>query len=102
MGGQPQDIYLEGNGAGTCHVELTFGNGVTSSVDLDFTSHWIGCGSDPHACGEEFLAVSADGSPYMPISVADPTCDAGLDASFEADAASDAAVDAQADAGEDG
>jgi hypothetical protein len=35
-----QDIALQGNDAGTCRVALTFGNGATSSVDVDFMSMW--------------------------------------------------------------
>jgi hypothetical protein len=74
-------IIVIANGAGTCQVELTFGNGATSSVDLDFTSHWIACGSDPHGCGEGFIAVNADGgSPNIQLSVPEPICDTGLDA----------------------
>jgi hypothetical protein len=67
-----QDITLAASGAGTCHVELTFGNGATSSVDLDFTSQSISCGSDPKGCGEELLAADQ--------SAPDPTCAAGPDA----------------------
>jgi hypothetical protein len=75
-----QNVILTASGAGTCHVELTFGNGATSSLDLDFMSQWIGCGSDPHGCGEGFIAVNADGSPNIQVSVPGATCDAGLDA----------------------
>jgi hypothetical protein len=67
-----QDLTLAASGAGTCHVELTFGNGATSSVDLDFTSQSIACGSDPHGCGEG-LEVADQSAP-------DPTCAAGPDA----------------------
>jgi hypothetical protein len=64
------------NGAGTCHVELTFANGAASSVDVDFVSEQIAacCGG-----GEAFLPVAADGSYYNPT-VQDPTCDAVQDA----------------------
>ena len=92
-----QDITLEANGAGTCHVELTFGSGATSSVDLNFTSEWIACGSDPHGCGEGFVATNADGCEPWQVceeysdgsvcsaigcqaSVPEPVCDGGLDA----------------------
>jgi hypothetical protein len=67
-----QDITLAASGAGTCHVELTFGNGATSSVDMVFTSQSIACGSDPHGCGEGFVAADQ--------SAPDPTCAAGPDA----------------------
>jgi hypothetical protein len=60
-------VILNAKGAGTCHVELTFGNGATSSVDVDFISD-----------GEGFLAASADGSPDIQVSVPEPICDAGL------------------------
>jgi hypothetical protein len=88
--GPSQNIMLAANGAGTCHVELTFASGATSSVDVDFMSVPQGCGN------EAFLPVGADGSPCAAcgqVSVPDPTCDAGLEAG---------ASDAQADAGADG
>jgi hypothetical protein len=72
--GPSQRITLVANDAGTCHVELTFGGGATSSVDVDFTSVWTPCGSDPHGCGQGFVAGT------NPVSVPDPMCDAGLDA----------------------
>jgi hypothetical protein len=90
-----QQISLTANGAGTCHVEVTFGSGATSSVDVDFTSVWEPCGSDPHGCGQGFVATNQ-------VSVPEPTCDAGLDAGLEVDAPSETSVDAQADAGADG
>jgi hypothetical protein len=69
-------IILLANGAGTCHVEVTFGSGTTSSVDVDFVSE-----QRPACCGggESFLPLTADGSYYNPT-VRDPTCDAGQDA----------------------
>lgn len=82
-----QGITLEGNGTGTCHVELTFGNGATSSVDVDFTA----VAPPLPGCDESFVAVTGDGSPLSQVSAPDPMCDAGL----EADAASEAAVDAE-------
>ena len=94
--GPSQDITLIANGAGTCHVELTFANGATSSVDVDFMSEWEACGSDPHGCGQGFIAANTT------VSVPEPTCDAVADAGLEVDALSEAAVDAQADAGADG
>jgi hypothetical protein len=39
-------IILLANGAGTCHVEVTFGSGSTSSVDVDFVSE-----KGPACCG---------------------------------------------------
>jgi hypothetical protein len=92
-----QNITLEANGAGTCHVELTFASGATSSVDLNFTSEWLACGSDPHGCGEGFVAANADGCEPWQVceeysdgsacsaigcqaSVPEPVCDGGLDA----------------------
>jgi hypothetical protein len=91
-------IVLLANGAGTCHAELTFGNGATSSVDVDFMSVWIGCGSDPHGCGQGFLATNADGNPNIQVSVPGSLCNAARDAGPEADAPGEAAVDAGADA----
>ena len=83
VGQYSQDITLTANGAGACHVELAFGNGATSSVDLDFISHWIACGSDPHGCGEGFVAANVDGSPFIQVSVPEPICNAGLDAASD-------------------
>ena len=80
VGHYSQDITLTANGAGTCHVELTFGSVATSSVDLDFMSVWRACGSDPHGCGEGFVAANADGTHFIQVSVPGPICDAGLDA----------------------
>ena len=74
-----QDITLAVTGAGTCHVELIFRSGATSSVDLDFTSQWIACGSDPHGCGEAFVAASAKSGPVT-LSVPESLCGAALDA----------------------
>jgi len=71
-------IVVNASGAGRCHVELTFGNGATSYVDVDFIS--IGCESDPHGCGQGFLGTNADGGPSIQVSVPAPNCDAGLDA----------------------
>ena len=97
-------IILIANGAGLCHVELTFASGATSSVDLDFMSVPQGCGN------EGFLPVAADGSPCAAcgqVSIPNPTCDAGLDARASAvadatmDAPSEAAVDAEVEAGTD-
>ncbi len=69
-------IVVIANGAGTCHVELTFANGAASSVDVDIVSGQIAacCGG-----GEAFHPVTADGSYYNPT-VRDPTCGAGQDA----------------------
>jgi hypothetical protein len=72
-------VVVTANGAGTCHVELTFANGAASSVDVAFGSAQISecCGG-----GEAFppvAAVAADGSYYYPT-VRDPTCHAGQDA----------------------
>jgi hypothetical protein len=73
-----QIIMVMGNDAGTCHVEMTFGNGPTSAVDVDFVSVWRPLGSDPHGCGQEFAAVIESGSGQ--VSVTDQMCDAGPDA----------------------
>ena len=72
-----QEIAVSANGAGTCHVELTFASGATSSVDVNFMSV-------PQACGNvAFVPVGADGGPCYAcshISLAGPMCDAGLEA----------------------
>ena len=71
-------LLLIGNDAGTCHVELTFGSGATSSFGVNFMSFWAECGSDPHGCGEGFGAANVDGSPFIQAPVTEPICDAGL------------------------
>lgn len=78
-----QNIMLTASGAGVCHVELTFGNGAASSVDVDF----MAVAPPLPSCDESFMAVTADGSPcngpcngLFAVSAHDPTCDAGLDA----------------------
>jgi hypothetical protein len=72
-------ILLTTNSAGICHVEVTFGNGATSSVDVDFVSEWRACGSDPKGCGQAFIPVTPDGG-FDTLSLPDPTCDAGVHA----------------------
>lgn len=69
-----QDIALSGSGAGTCHVALTFGNGATSSVDVEFKSVSYACGSDPNGCGQGFSG------PTTMVSVPEPACEGALDA----------------------
>jgi hypothetical protein len=89
-----QEITVAANGAGTCHVELTFATGATSSVDVNFISVPQGCGN------VAFFPVGADGGPCYEcnqVSLAGPMCDAGVDAGLEVDAASEAALDAEAE-----
>lgn len=74
-----QDITLAVTDAGTCRVELIFPSGATSSVDLDFMSHWTACGADPHGCGEGFVAAHANSGPIT-LSVPESLCGAALDA----------------------
>ena len=85
VGHNSENIWLIGTDAGTCHVELTFGSGATSSVDVDFASEWRALGFDPHGCGQAVVPVTADGGPCPPtgcqVSVPGAWCDAGLDAS---------------------
>jgi hypothetical protein len=75
----PNNVTLITTGAGTCHVEVTFGNGTTSFIDLDFESEWRACGSDPHGCGQAFIPVAPDASPGR-LSLPDPTCATGVHA----------------------
>jgi hypothetical protein len=58
------------NGAGACHVQVTFSNGATSSVDLTFKSQWMACGSDPQGCGEGFVGANADGGSIQALAPA--------------------------------
>jgi hypothetical protein len=82
MSADGQSLRLQTNGAGTCHVEMTFGSGATLSVDVNVTSRWRPVGSDPHACGQEFIAVNDAGSDCLPsaceFSIPGRVCDAGL------------------------
>lgn len=70
-------IVLMASGAGKCHVDVTFEGGTTSSIDIDFMSEWIACGSDPHGCGEGFVPSRLDASVGL-FSLRGPSCDAGL------------------------
>jgi hypothetical protein len=78
-----QDITLMGNDVGTCHVEVSFGSGTTSSIDVKFVSMWRPFGSDPHGCGQAFTAVTKSGSLCYPgtctFSLPELACDSGKD-----------------------
>lgn len=79
-GSDSESVYLQTNGAGTCHVELTLGTEATS-VDVNVVSRWRPLGSDPHGCGQEFFGVTESGSPCLPSACKFPLperrCDAG-------------------------
>jgi hypothetical protein len=87
-------VIVVANGSGTCHVDLTYAGGATSSVDFDFTAEWFACGSDPHGCGQGFVTTDQ-------ASIPGPTCDGGLGSGAAVDAQGDVVVDAQTDAGAD-
>jgi hypothetical protein len=72
----PRTIYVVIHVPGTCHVELAFANGTTSSTDITMTSQsqWLPCGSDPHGCGQGAVA-----SPSL-ITLGAPCGDSGVDA----------------------
>jgi hypothetical protein len=74
-----EDILLTSNDAGTCHVQITFESGATSSVDVDFVS----VAPPLSGCDQGFVAVSMDGGLCVPnaceLSLPEPICDAGLD-----------------------
>jgi hypothetical protein len=73
------DFHVSRTGAGTCHLEVTFANGATSQLDVDFVSQWRACGSDPHGCGEDFVPITPSGSMGR-LSLPAPECSAGVDA----------------------
>lgn len=78
LGGPAGVLLLTGNGAGTCQLEVTFGTGATTTLDVVFVSQ-------PGPCGaEEFVALDDAGSPCIPsacqLLTQATTCDAGLDA----------------------
>jgi hypothetical protein len=74
-----EDLILTGNGAGTCQVERTVTGGAAQSADVNFISAWLPLGTDPHGCGQGFLAVTETGSVCIgcELSVPEFTCDAG-------------------------
>jgi hypothetical protein len=78
---EPGTVYLKTIDAGTCHVELKFGSGATSSIDLTIVSSWIPLGLDPHGCGQVFTAIKDTGDICLPSAckfpLPDRTCDAG-------------------------
>jgi len=51
------DVLLVGHDAGTCHVQIIFESGATSSVDVDFIVV-----PPSGACDEGFVTVGPDGS----------------------------------------
>ncbi len=57
-------VYVDGQGAGTCHVVLTFATGFTYATDVGFTSQtsWV-CGSQ--SCGSCGEITFPTGGPYM-------------------------------------
>lgn len=81
--GDGRHIYIQNKDAGTCHVEVDFGDGVTSAVDFDIESMWRPLGADPHGCGPDFLAINAAGEPCIttcrfPLSQQNCDSDAGI------------------------
>jgi hypothetical protein len=79
-GSDPQRyVSLQASDAGTCHVELTFVSGATSSIDLNIVSQ-SPVGSDPE-CGPSFVGVDDTGAICAPsactFSLLDQTCDGG-------------------------
>jgi hypothetical protein len=60
-----KDVDVQTTDAGTCHVELTFGSGAASSLDVKIVSRWRALGSDPHGCGQEFVGLTDAGDPCM-------------------------------------
>jgi hypothetical protein len=51
-----QQILITGNAAGSCHLTLMFVGGSTYEADIQIMSEWLPCGSDPHGCGQTFVA----------------------------------------------
>ena len=70
----PRTIYVVSDVPGTCHVELAFANGTTSSTDITMTSQWLPCGSDPHGCGQGAVATPST------VTLDAPCGDSGVDA----------------------
>jgi hypothetical protein len=79
--GQRNTSTLQSKNAGICHVELTYESGAESLVDVKFISRWRPLGSDPHGCGQEFVAVNEAGSVCLPsacaFSIPEQMCDTG-------------------------
>jgi hypothetical protein len=74
-----KEVLILSNAAGTCHVEVSVGDGPTSSIDVKFASKWMACNSDPHGCGEAFLPVTPDGG-LGPLTLPEPVCSPASDA----------------------
>ena len=72
-------VFVQGKDTGTCHVDLTFASGATSSVDVNFMAKWRALGDDPHGCGQAIFPISDGGMPCYgcQLSVPEQTCDAG-------------------------
>jgi hypothetical protein len=81
--GTEQYVFLQSNGAGICRVELTFASGAKSTIDLKFMSKWYPFGSDPHGCGQGFVALDDSGSICLPSACTFPLpermCDGGTE-----------------------
>ena len=75
----PSELTLSRTDAGTCHLDVTFADGATSSLEVEFISQWRPCGSDPHGCGEALIPVTPSGSSGK-LSLPAPGCSAGVDA----------------------
>ena len=69
-----QFVEVVSDAGGDCHVEMTFPGGSTSAVDFQFESVWLGCGSDPHRCGQGIKPTPESAK------VGTPCEDAGADA----------------------
>lgn len=79
-GESKETVVLTATGAGTCHVEVTFGTGARSSIDVNFIAEWRPFGDDPHGCGQAFWALNDAGSvcgAYCEFALPEGVCDAG-------------------------
>lgn len=65
-GTQGGEIVFGANGNGSCHVQLLFADGSTYATDVEFTSEWLACGSNPHGCGDLITPMGLLRAPDRP------------------------------------
>ncbi len=65
-GTEDGEIVFGANNGGTCHVQLVFADGATYATDIEFTSEWLACGSNPHGCGDLIAPAGLPEAPDRP------------------------------------
>jgi hypothetical protein len=75
---QNGELVFGASTGGSCTVALTYANGTTNSVTVQFSSQWLVCGSDPHGCGQQVQPVGL-GSGYPAVLVVGSCGDAAAE-----------------------